>query len=440
MCMAIATIGLTGCSDENNDNNIPDPDIDNPVVSNPEEPDGSLKEPEKAKAKINKLGEELVKKVNANDFEDLATVADALSELTALQDEPYYQYAANLIAASRGDMGALYAMSRTTYRASDYYGTYEYNTAKKEWEWTEGNPSDKFICRFPAENETVEVTVESKGGETDFNIDGDTYKIPAEVNGNIVWKRKTLATASVKASNLKNTSPYEAEINAEVKVGDKYVVTAQVSAKDKTATAYSEVTISGEKAVIGKGVINGQNMTSDSENITFEERFNNAEAQAIILDDAYITMKCSDVKSLSERLDEDEYAYPQTPDNATKEEVIKIYKDFNTQQQADTEALATDISKYLTGDVRFVSQTNPSASLGFQGYIDYSYEAYWWNKSTEKSEPLGFDVEYWETEPVAVFTDGSKMSFDNLGGSNSPFKGFIDSLEDLIDAFGSLVK
>lgn len=337
-------------------------------------------------------------------------------------------------------MDALYALSRTTYQASEYYGTYEYDTKKREWVWTEGTPSDKFICRFPAENEIVEVTVESRGGETDFNIDGDSYKIPAEVNGNIVWKGNTLATANVKASNLKNTSPYEADVNAEVKVGDKYVVTAQVSVKDKVATAYSEINIDGKKAVIGKGVINGQNMTSDSENITFEERFNNAEAQAILLDDAYITMKCSDVKSLSQRLDEDEYTYPQIPENATKEEAIKIYKDFNTQQQTDAEALATDISKYLTGDVRFVSQTNPSANLGFQGYIDYSYDPYWRNESTEKSEPLGIDVEYWETEPVAVFSDGSKMSFDNLDGENSPFRGFIDSLEDLIDAFGKLVE
>lgn len=181
-------------------------------------------------------------------------------------------------------------------------------------------------------------------------------------------------------------------------------------------------------------------MTSDSEEISFEERFNNAEAQAILLDDAYITMKCNDVKSLKQRLDEDEDDYLKHPGNTTKEEAIKIYKDFNAKQQADAEALATDISKYLTGNVRFVSQTNPSANLGLQGYIDNSYEASWWNESTWDSEPLGFDIEYWEVEPVAVFSDGSKMSFDNLDGENSPFKGFIDSLEDLIDAFGKLVE
>lgn len=230
-----------------------------------------------------------------------------------------------------------------------------------------------------------------------------------------------------------NTSPYEADVNAEVKVGDKYVVTAQVSVKDKVATAYSEINIDGKKAVIGKGVINGQNMTSDSENITFEERFNNAEAQAILLDDAYITMKCNDVKSLKQRLDEDEDTYPEIPENATEEEIIKIYKDFNAKQQADAEALATDISKYLTGNVRFVSQTSPSANLGLQGYIDYSY-------SFGYNEGVSIDVEYWEVEPIAVFSDGSKMSFDNLDGENSPFRGFIDSLEDLIDAFGKLVE
>lgn len=175
-------------------------------------------------------------------------------------------------------------------------------------------------------------------------------------------------------------------------------------------------------------------MTSDSEEISFEERFNNAEAQAILLDDAYITMKCNDVKSLKQRLDEDEDTYPEIPENATEEEIIKIYKDFNAKQQADAEALATDISKYLTGNVRFVSQTTPSANLGLQGYIDYSYP-FGYNE-----EEVIINVEYWEVEPIAVFNDGSKMSFDNLDGEDSPFRGFIDSLEDLIDAFGKLVE
>lgn len=119
ICMAIASVSLmAGCGDDNNPDNPEEGEIDNPVVSNPEEPDGSLQEPEKAKAKINEVGKELVSMVNANDFKDLATIADALS---ALSDEPYYGYenadyqhrASNLIAATRGDMDALYALSRT---------------------------------------------------------------------------------------------------------------------------------------------------------------------------------------------------------------------------------------------------------------------------------------------------------------------------------------
>lgn len=52
VCMAIASASLmAGCGDDNNPDNPENGKIDNPVVSNPEEPDGSLQEPEKAKAK-----------------------------------------------------------------------------------------------------------------------------------------------------------------------------------------------------------------------------------------------------------------------------------------------------------------------------------------------------------------------------------------------------
>lgn len=67
-------------------------------------------------------------------------------------------------------------------------------------------------------------------------------------------------------------------------------------------------------------------MTSDSEEISFEERFNNAEAQAILLDDAYITMKCNDVKSLKQRLDEDEDDYLKHPGTPLKRKQSKSTK------------------------------------------------------------------------------------------------------------------
>lgn len=458
-CMAIACASLVmGCSDDDATDNGDDTEINNPVEPNPEEPDGSLQEPEKAKEKLNTVGKDLVALVNADDFKDLATVAEALSSLLEEEDYDYGNetpdygpYAQNILAAARGNMGSLYTMTRATHQASEYYGTYEYTNG--EWVWTENPSSGKFIARFPVEGQNAELTAACSGGETDFTYDGETFKIPAKVEANITWKNNTLAKVEVTTANLKTTSPYEAEVNATVTVGSKYIITSYVKANATTVNANSKVTIDGKEAVVGKAVVGGQNITEDSEK-GFEERVNTAEGQVILLDDAYITLKCDDVKGFSAILDEeDESSEIFRP--VTKDEQIAKVKKHNQEEMDEAAQTATDYAKYLKGDLRFKSQTEASATLGFQSYKDYSYEAYWEEYRTDAngnfipnewggydfiaSHPLGIDWEYWDVETIVVFSDGSKMSFDEFDGNSSPLKGFIDSLEDLIDSFGKLL-
>ena len=87
-CVAIACASLVlGCSDDDTNSNGDDTEINNPVEPNPEEPEGSLKDPEKAKEKLNTVGKELVAMVDADDFKDLTTVANALSKL--LEEDDY---------------------------------------------------------------------------------------------------------------------------------------------------------------------------------------------------------------------------------------------------------------------------------------------------------------------------------------------------------------
>lgn len=449
-CVAIACASLVlGCSDDDTNSNGDDTEINNPVEPNPEEPEGSLKDPEKAKEKLNTVGKELVAMVDADDFKDLTTVANALSKLLEEDDyvneEPGYgAYAQKILSAARGNMGALYTMPRVTHQASEYYGTYEY--ANGEWTWTENPSLGKFVAKFPAEGKDAIITATCSGSETDFIYDGETFKIPAKAEASIVWNSNTLAKVEVATANLGTTSPYKADVDAKVTIG-KYIVTAFVRANSTEVTANSKITIDGKEAVIGKAVVGGQNITADSD-LEFEERVNTAEGQAIILDDAYITIKCDDVKSFAAVLDEDDEYTSETWKPLTKDEQIAKVEANNKKQHDKATGDATDYAKYLKGDLRFKSQKEASATLGFQPYKDYSYEAFWeeyklngdGNYEWVRSHPLGIDWEYWEVEAVAVFSDGSKMSFDNLDSDNSPLKGFINSLEDLIDSFGKLLE
>ncbi len=457
-CMVIACTSLVmGCSDDEANDNGKDPEIDNPVTPKPDEPEGSLQEPEKAKEKLNNVGKDLVAMVKANDFKDLTTVANALSALlegddyTEQPDYNYGTYAQKILAAARGDMGALYTMTRTTHKVSDFYGTYTY--ADGEWEWTEDSSLGKFVATFPVEGSDATLTATCSGSETDFTYDGETFKIPAKVEATVAWKSNTLAKVEVATSNLKTNSPYGAEVEATVTVGGKYVITSVVKVNEKTVAAESKITIDGKEAIVGKAVVGGQKITEDSD-LAFEERVNTAEGQVIVLDDAYITLKCDDVQGFYATLDEEDYPYEQWKPLTKDEQIAKVNAN-NEREQSEATQEATDFANYLKGDLRFKSQKEASATLGFQPYMDYSYEAWWHEYKTDAngnfiqnswgdyelvgSYRLDIDWEYWDVEPVAVFKDGSKMSFDNLDGDGSPFKSFIDNLEDLIDSFGQLL-
>lgn len=460
VCMAIACASLvTGCSDDDTKNNGDgdDTEIDSPVVPDPDEPEGSLQNPEKAKEKLNTIGKELVNMVNTNDFKDLTTVANALSSLLKEDDRidegpDYGSYARKILAAARGNMSALYTMTRVTHQASEYYGTYEY--ADGEWKWTENSSLGKFVAKFPVEGKDAVLTATCSGGETDFTYDSETYKIPAKAEANITWKNNTLAEVEITTANLGTTSPYKADVDATVTVG-KYIITAAVKANSTTVTANSKITIDGKEAVIGKAVVGGQRITEDSE-LGFEERINTAEGQVIILDDAYITLKCDNVKDFAAVLDDDDDENEKWQP-LTKDQQIAKVNAHNEKEKSEATQKATDYANYLKGDLRFKSQTEASATLGFQSYKDndYSYEAYWEEIETDEngnflkddygdyrhlgSHPLGIDWEYWDVEAIAVFSDGSKMSFDDLDSKNSPFNEFITSLEDLIDSFGKLL-
>lgn len=404
-CMTLACASLVmGCG---SDDSSSESSIDNPVEENANEPDGSLQDAEAAKTKLNTLGKELVSKVSANDFEDLTVVIDAFNDLgksstKALINGDGYSVS-NILAAAKGDLKALYAMTRATetYRASEYYGTWTYDETNDDWEQTE-NQSGKAVATFPAEGSTVTVTVTCSGDETAYTNteEGITVYIPAQTDATIEWKGNTLAKISIGISNISATSPYAADINATVTVASKYAITASISANSSAVTANTKLTANGETLIEGKAVVGGQNITSEDENIEFEERVNTAEGQVIVLDDAYFTMQCSDVKSLIN-----------TIDNIT---------DGSSQTSATAKAAA--LNQYITGNLRYKSQTAASATIGFEAYIEYQ-------SSTR---------EYWDTQAIITFGDGSKTTFDNLDGDTA-FDSFVESLEALIDEFADLI-
>lgn len=418
-CLFSGMIGLASCSsnDEPAQPDNPDPDV---VVPDDKEPDGSLQDPEKAKAKITAVGNELTGMIKSTDFQTLADVTKDFDNFTEGLDkwgtpernDDYYHSASiagTFLKISKGDIAAFTraaAPESDVYKAGKYYGIYTYADGK----WSKQNSTSELTYKFKtSNNKDAIITAKASGKETvvhyEDNDNNFEASIPEKVEATISVDGKTIASVTVTTSNIKNTSPYALDAVCKASVEDKYVVDAKVSVNASKATSTGEITIGGKKAVVYSCELNGTNMTEQAPDYDdAQNRFNTGKATVSVLDDIIVNGECNDVKSLINKLQDldDNYDWD---DYSDEEYYRKESAIFNT---------------YLTGNLRFKSQTKPSAEVGFQAYMDEQYDYY----------------EYWGTEAFLTFTDGSKVSTnDSFDSETSPFHTLYENVKALIDSF-----
>lgn len=395
-------MAFTGCSDDNNDGPT----------------GGEVLSAEQSKEKLSEIGQKLIGLVNADDQKQLAQVGNYFSEIVGSLEiqENVQQTVQSLVAASHGDMAKVYTMaafSNDIYQASDYYGIYTYNVGRKEWELST-EPASALVLKFAYENQDAEVRVATTGNTTDFTYDDVTVKVPAKVTATIKLGSTTLTSLDIATANVSN-SPRKADITVNVDAKG-YKISTSVSATPQVVKANYSINIKGTEAVKGEAYLNGSNMTADEGvNEDINERFNDARAEAVIMNEATVDLKCSSYKNLASELEqvEDQY-YTET--------------EMWGESQKAAQATADVYKKYLNGNLAFGGSENPSAILAFQPYIYYT-------------SSYGGKREYWDVEPLLQFEDESLISFeDYFDAASGPFKSLADSFEALVRSFEGFIE
>lgn len=405
-CLMMAMVAFTGCGDDNND----DPKRGGEVLS-----------AEQSKEKLSELGKDLISLINAEDQKQLTKLGDYFSgivgSLEIRENGNVQKMVHSLVAASKGNMAEVYTLAagdNEIYQAGDYYGVYTYNVADDTWTYSES--TSELALKFTCDNQPAEIKVAAIGNTTDFTYDGVTVKVPAKVTATIKLGATTLTSLEITTANI-NNSPRKANIAVNIDASG-YKVSTAVSVTPEVVKANYSINIRGTEAVKGEAYLNGSNMTADEgENEDINNRFHDARVEAVIMNEATVVMECSSYKDLAGELEqiEDQYDNP-----------AGMWGESHEAAQAT----ASVYKKYLNGNLTFGGSDEPSASLAFQPYLDYSY-----------TDGQGVKVEYWYTEPLLQFEDESLISFeDYFDAASGPFKSLADSFDALVRSFEGFVE
>lgn len=406
-CLMMALVAFTGCGDDNNDGPT----------------GGGVLSAEQSKEKLSEIGQKMIGLVNANDQKQLTQVGNYFSEIAGSLDIQkkvnVLQMVHSLVAASQGDMARVYTMaafSNEIYQISDYYGIYTYDKASNDW----GEPSSstsELALKFTYEGEQAEIKIAATGSIVDFKIDDVTVKVPAKVTATIKLGSTTLTSIDITTANVSSSPARKADITVNLDAKG-YKIATFISATPQVVKANYSINIKGTDAVKGEAYLNGSNMTADEgQNENINNRFNDARAKAVIMDEATVNLQCSSCKKLAHDLEQvdDQYDNPE-----------QLWGSSHEAAQATAEVY----KKYLTGNLVFGGSEESSATLAFQPYIDYSY-----------TDGLGVKHEYWNAEPLLQFEDESLISFeDYFDVASGPFKSLADSFEALARSFEGFIE
>lgn len=398
-CLMLSMVSFTSCSDDDNNGDGPSGGGSEPLTS------------EQSKEKLSEIGQNLIGLVNAEDQRKLIELGDYFSDIAGsleFQEKDQVRKAIRtIVAASQGDMAAVYSLAAPNseiYQASDYYGVYTYNKQTDEWPRTDSN-SELALKFADKQGQQAEIRIAATGNEADIKYDDVIVKVPAKITATIKLGSTTLTSVEITTANVRNT-PREADITVNVDASG-YKVSTSVSAGPSQVKANYLISIKGTEAVKGEAYLNGSNMTADEgKNENIEDRFNDAQAQANIMGEALVTLKCESYKELARKMEEVKDQYDRSSSQAAAQATANVYK------------------QYLNGGLTFTGSDQQSATLAFQPYIVEK-----WN-----------GVEYWEVEPLLQFEDESLISFEKyFDAASGPFKSLANSFEALVDSFDGFI-
>ncbi len=410
--LAAAMMFFAACGDDNN-NSVPD------GGSGGENPGGNTEVPamnsSQAKQSLQSTADELLAKINANEFDDFKLMFDGIDVDKADVVSNWFEAAkkACSINVSNADEAHLW-------KASNFVGAFELQNGV--WKQTKQGGDDltftfndtqgkKCVLNVKASDEATKIHHDVFDGE-DWNWDYEhgsyatryvnQFMLPKTVNVTLTRDGNTRVSATVN-SNVKTAGEIdlgkdELEVTTDVKVGAFTVNVSKASYKaGKTAEAKAVIAKNGETLITISANANGSYSSKDE-----EFSFGQMIATVDVLGKAKVVAAISDVDMLDDILDE------AIDDNYTNETAFK--------QNIENANKLINMNLYLNGSA------NSSAKL----YLAPVAEKYSWSSDT-----------YWDYETWMEFSDGSKYSFDSYFSENA-FKSVVDKIESIIDDFKDL--
>lgn len=408
-CACMALFSITACSDDKG-----------------KESEFTNLTPDEHKEKLEKIGLDVIAKINPEDHKVLLETSDYFfeiadnSDLTIDRDEAAVQATAQLVKSvtqvcqtyNVGAMARYAEANNDLYAAAQYFGVYTYNPSKQTW--TKSASNDALELHFTSNNQPAIIKICKSGNETKvdlFEDDGTNYQamVPEHATATMQLGDTELFKFNIdmNVDNSARSADIACNLNA-----SNYIFQANTHADRSKATCTFSLNAKGEELIKAEANVNGQNMTNDdkindiiSGDGDAEDLFNNANTQINIMQEAVIKASCSDIQGLVHATDDLSDRYPS-------------WEEQNSQPYNDKKA---DLyNQYVTAELYYTDGDNAIAKLKMQSHF---VEDYLKNDS------------YYELEPVITFvSDESAFSLESYFDDIS-FNDLMDSAEHLSDQY-----
>lgn len=404
MMAAMCSFGLAACSDSDDDEVGTN---DNPALS-----------PSDAKKELEATAQELMNKVSADDFQN---IADMTANLEDNDDDVVNEWfddcveACKLSSSTDDNLKYLYAASNFTGKFELVNGRWKNTDDADYLQFTFDDKNGK-SCVLKAETSGSKTTVHHDAfDEEDYywtyvnrhyyeytTITENSIVIPENIHVTLTQGGSTVADVTVKTSVSISSGDFDytrdnAQVTVSAKINDYNLNVSKVAFNAGTSASVSATLSKGSETLIecsanATGQLYSEESGKDQVGKTGEFEVK------VLGNQVYVTGSISNISDLVKNLDnadendEDESAFKRYIENANALLNINVYFDGSKNSSAKVELYP-------------VSET-------------YYYGKY----------------EYWDYEPCVVFDDGTKYSFEEYFDEDT-YKDVIDQFEDLIDDF-----
>lgn len=371
-----------------------------------------------AKKSLQTTADELLSKVDVNEFEDVKQIFDAAKEWNFDDDKVVSNWFESAKDACL--LSSTKDFEKYLWQASNFVGEFTLDS-KNGWKQTVKG-GNKLVFKFnDAKNNPCVLTVEaSKEGaeihhnafddkDFDWNYENGYYTeyetitqenrfyLPKKTQVTLTQNGKSKVSATVNA-NINTGAEIDLskdaiDVTTETIVGDYKAVVSKASYKQgKSAESKATLYKGKETLITVSGNANG-NVTKDGEGSTVGK----VNIQVDVLGKANVVVAVNDVDMLNDNLNK----------------AADSYRD-----KAAMEKYLANANKLLNANLYLENSKNSSAVLKYKAVADGS-----WNGTS-----------YWDYETVMLFADGSEYSVDSYFNEKS-FKSVVDKINDIIDDF-----